>query len=223
MTSSKSKLPDRVPIGKLFFPLLKIGTFTFGGGFSMLPFIEHEIVHKRSWLTKEEFLDMLASAQIIPGAIAVNTATLIGLTLAGKRGAVLACIAVVLPAFVIMSLIALGLEGFKDNPWVLALFRGVRWGVAALVLSAAWKVGKNMKTELLAWLIAFGSLALLLFTGVHGALVLLLGGALGLLFTLSGLRKTLSFKGETKEPPQQPKTNSEEISRVLEHEVREDE
>jgi len=177
----QDKVPGRVPLHQLFFPLLKIGALTFGGGFSMIPFIEHEIVQKRAWLSKEEFLDTLASAQTIPGAIAINTATFVGMTLAGKRGAILACIAVVLPAFVIMSVVAMGLQGFQENPWVLAMFRGVRWAVTALILSAAWKVGHSLKKDYLAWILAFASLVLLLFTNVHGALILIGGGGLGLL------------------------------------------
>ncbi|HHZ18878.1 MAG TPA: chromate transporter [Acholeplasmataceae bacterium] len=140
---------------ELFLSFLKIGAFTFGGGYAMIPLIQHEIVEKKKWLTDEEMVDMLAIAESTPGVIAVNSATFVGYKIGGFLGAALATLAVVLPAFTVITLIALFFENFMDNPHVINLFKGLRAGVTVLIFNAALKIFKKTpKTAIAYFLIA---------------------------------------------------------------------
>lgn len=112
---------------------MKIGTFTIGGGYAMLPFIEEEVVNKHHWLDGEEFVNMIALAQAAPGLIAVNSAIFIGHRIAGWKGTVACVLGAVLPSFVIILLIAMFFKEIKDNPTVEAIFKGVRPAVVALI------------------------------------------------------------------------------------------
>ncbi len=120
----------------LFFAFFKIGAFTFGGGYAMMPLIQEELIHKRSWVTDEEVLDYYAIAQMTPGIIAVNTATFIGYKLRGLAGAIVATLGVVAPSIVIISLIATVFDSLMDFAVVQAAFVGIRIVVVALIASA---------------------------------------------------------------------------------------
>lgn len=118
---------------QLFWTYIKIGTFTIGGGYAMLPLIEQEVVDKHHWLDGEEYANMIALAQAAPGLIAVNSAIFIGHRLAGWKG-VLACVlGAVLPSIIIILLIAMFFRDIKDNPTIEAIFKGVRPAVVALI------------------------------------------------------------------------------------------
>ena len=128
---------------KLFISFFKIGAFSFGGGYAMLPLIEDEIIKVHGWLTTSEFVDILAIAEMTPGSIAVNGATFLGYKVAGVGGSIVATIAVVLPSFIVMSLIFHFVEKFKKSPYVDWIFTGIRPIVLGLIASAAVVVGKN--------------------------------------------------------------------------------
>ena len=110
----------------IFVSFLKIGMFTFGGGYAMLPLIERELITKRKWIEQKEFLDLLTLAQSVPGPIAVNTAVFVGYKVRGLRGAAAALLGTVTPSFVIILVIAIFFAGIRQNPVVDAAFKGMR-------------------------------------------------------------------------------------------------
>ncbi|MEY8414929.1 chromate transporter [Tissierella praeacuta DSM 18095] len=130
---------------KLFWAFFKIGAFTIGGGYAMLPLIQREVVDENNWLTTEEFIDILAIAEVTPGPVAVNTSTYVGYKVAGIKGAMFCTLGTILPSFTIILLIVKFFWGFRQNPIIEKVFLGIRPAVAALIFSAVYKLGKNMK------------------------------------------------------------------------------
>ncbi len=123
----------------LFLTFFKIGAFTFGGGYAMVPLIKEDIVEKKGWLSDEEMLDMIAIAESTPGVIAVNSATFVGYKIAGFWGSFFATLGVIIPSFIIILLISLFFEDFLEIEVIANLFRGIRAGVTVLILNAGLK------------------------------------------------------------------------------------
>ena len=115
---------------KIFF---KIGAFTIGGGYAMVPLIEHEIVDKHKWLSREDFVDLLAISQSAPGILAVNISIFIGYRLRGIRGSIVTALGTVMPSFLIILAIALFFHNYQDNAVVEKIFKGIRPAVVALI------------------------------------------------------------------------------------------
>ena len=130
---------------KSFKTFLKIGAFTLGGGYAMIPVIEAEVVERHKWLSREEFADIIAVAQSCPGALAINMSVFIGYRLRRLPVAVCTCLATALPSFLIILLIALFFHRFQDVPWVAAMFRGIRPAVVALIAVPTFNLSKNAK------------------------------------------------------------------------------
>ena len=129
----------------LFFAMLKIGLFTFGGGYAMIALLENEFVSKKEWIEKDEFLDMVAIAESTPGPIAINAATYIGYKMLGFLGSLTATVAVCIPSFVIIYAISLFFDAFLSFTLVSYAFRGIQVCVIWLILSAGLKMLKQMK------------------------------------------------------------------------------
>ena len=129
----------------LFFTMLKIGLFTFGGGYAMIALLENEFVSKKEWIEKDEFLDMVAIAESTPGPIAINAATYIGYKMLGFLGSLTATVAVCIPSFVIIYAISLFFDAFLSFTLVSYAFRGIQVCVIWLILSAGLKMLKQMK------------------------------------------------------------------------------
>jgi len=129
---------------QLFWTYLKIGTFTLGGGYAMLPLIEKEVVDHHHWIDCKEFMNMIALAQAAPGLIAVNSAIFIGKKIYGWKGVVACILGAVLPSIVIILLIAMFFREIKDNPTVEAIFKGVRPAVVALIAATVIKLTKKI-------------------------------------------------------------------------------
>lgn len=165
----------------LFATFFKIGLFTFGGGYAMIPLIHREMVEKRAWIEDREIVDVLALAQSVPGAIAINAATLIGKRLAGNRGGLVATVGVILPSFLVITLIAAFFGHFQDEPVVKAAFLGIRPAVAALMVLAVWKVGKSSIKDALGWIIAVTTFALVVFLSVPAVYAILGAAVFGIL------------------------------------------
>ena len=125
---------------ELFAVFAKIGAFTFGGGYAMIPLIQREASERKHWVSPEEILDVIAIAESTPGPIAINSATFIGYKVAGVKGAVCATLGVVLPSFLIISAISLILQAFQHLKWVRYAFFGMRAGILALILKALWSM-----------------------------------------------------------------------------------
>ena len=130
---------------EMFLTLFKIGLFTFGGGYAMLALLESELVEKRGWLEKEEFLDMVAIAESTPGPIAINCATYVGYKRCGVLGSVFTTLGVCLPSFIIIYVISLFLDAFLTFELVGYAFRGIQACVVYLILSAGLKMLKGVK------------------------------------------------------------------------------
>ena len=131
-------------LGSLALSFLKIGAFTFGGGYAMIALLEREFVEKRGWIDKREFLDMTAIAESTPGPIAINAATYIGYRIAGFAGAALATLSVTLPSFLIIYVISLFFDAFLSLRLVSCAFRGIQVCVVYLILSAGFKMLKAL-------------------------------------------------------------------------------
>lgn len=144
---------------QLFWTYLKIGTFTLGGGYAMLPLIQREVVERKAWIDEEEFLNMIALAQAAPGLIAVNSAIFIGWRVGGWRGVCGAVLGAVLPSFLIILAIAMVFTEWKNLPSVEAAFKGIRPAVVALIAAPLFKMAKAAK---ITWLTALVPVAVAL-------------------------------------------------------------
>lgn len=162
----------------IFISLLKIGAFTFGGGYAMIPLIEAEMIQKRSWLNREEFINLLIMAQSIPGPIALNTAVFVGYKTRGWKGAFAALLGVVIPSFVIILLIATVFTDFKDNHYVAAAFKGMRPAVVALIAAPLIGMSKGMSWWKI--LLAVGAAAAIWLAGLSPIWFIFAGAVVGI-------------------------------------------
>ena len=133
---------------RMFFTFARIGGFTFGGGYAMLPMLQKEVVEKYKWATSDELLDYYAIGQCTPGVIAVNAATFIGYKIKGIPGAIFATLGVVTPSIIIIGIIAAFISNFRDYEVVQWAFSGIRAAVVALILSAIVKLGKKSLVDI---------------------------------------------------------------------------
>ena len=174
---------------KLFLTFLKIGAVTFGGGYAMIALLESEIIDKQGWLSREEFLDMVAISESTPGPVAINSATYIGYRLGGALGSAAATLAVCLPSFVIIYLISLFFDRFLSLRYVGYAFCGIRVAVIYLIASAGLKMLKSMEKTTMAVAVcalSMGALIALTLTAVNFSSVFLIlaGGAVGVIVWL---------------------------------------
>ncbi|SCD21161.1 chromate ion transporter (CHR) family chromate transporter [Proteiniphilum saccharofermentans] len=128
---------------EIFIVFFKIGAFTFGGGYAMIPLIRNEVVNKKRWIQDDEFIDMLAIAQSMPGPIALNTALFVGNKRRGFKGSLFSAAGVILPSFIVILLIAMVFTQFKDNEVVERIFKGIRPAVVALIVAPLLSLGKS--------------------------------------------------------------------------------
>ena len=135
---------------EIFSSLFKIGLFTFGGGYAMIALIENEYVTKRKWITKDEFLDLVAIAESTPGPIAINAASYIGYKAHGVIGSIVGTLAMCLPSFIIIYTISLFLDAFLSFSLIASAFRGIQVCVVYLIISSGVKLLKGMKPDPLA-------------------------------------------------------------------------
>lgn len=162
----------------LFLAFLKMGPFTFGGGYALIPAIEREVVANKRWLREEEIADIFAVSGTVPGAVAVNSAAFIGYRIAGASGAVAALLGICLPTFVLMVFLSIFYVQFQDNPKIEAAFAAIRATVAALITYAAIKVARASIADFASGALAAAA-ALLLFTGLHPLWIVALGAVSG--------------------------------------------
>ena len=134
----------------IFWSFLKIGAFTFGGGYAMIPLIQHEVIHKRRWIEERDFIDLLTLAQTAPGPIALNTAVFVGYKRRGYMGALSAILGVIVPSFLVILVVAIFFASIRDNAYVDAAFKGMRPAVVALIVAPIVGLTKGMSW----WLIA---------------------------------------------------------------------
>ena len=181
-------------LGTLFFTFFKIGLFTFGGGYAMIALLEEELIQRRKWLDKDEFLDMTAIAESTPGPVAINSATYLGYKLAKVPGAATATVAVCLPSFLIIYAISLFFEQFTQLTVIANAFKGIQVCVIYLIFSAGVRMLKALdKSPFATGVLAAVMLVMvglsLAGVSVSSILLILLSGAAGVAAWLIGRRK----------------------------------
>ena len=164
----------------LFLVFAKIGGFTFGGGYAMLPVIQREIVSKRNWATNDEILNYYAVGQCTPGVIAVNTSTFIGYKLKGIPGAIVATVGMVTLPFIIITLIAMFLSNFAHIEAVKYAFSGIRIAVCALVLNTVIKMWKEAVKDKAGIVICILAFALVAFSGISPVFAIIAAALAGI-------------------------------------------
>ena len=164
----------------LYLTFLKIGLFTFGGGYAMLPMLRREVVNKYGWATDEEMLDYFAIGQSTPGIIAINTATFIGLKRAGFFGAICATLGMVTPSLIIIMSIARFFDAFQDNQYIISAFAGIRVVVVVLILNAVIKMGKKSIKNWIHILLFVGAFAFVVFTSFSPIYAVIISGIIGI-------------------------------------------
>ena len=164
---------------QLFTAFFKIGLFTFGGGMSMLPMLQRELVESKKWLTEEEILNYFAIGQCTPGIIAVNVATFCGYKRAGLSGAIMSTIGIVCPSWIVITLIAGSISRFSDIIWIQRAMKGVYVAVAALLARAVFTFGKKIITDFVTAGIAVGAFLAMSVWNVSGILIVLVAGIIG--------------------------------------------
>lgn len=169
---------------ELFISFMRIGGFTFGGGYAMLPLIQKEIVERRGWASDEEVLDYFTIGQITPGVIAVNTATFIGYKKAGILGGMVSTLGVIFPSIVIISIIAAVLTNFAELPVVIHAFNGIRACVCVLILIAVYNMGKKSVVDVFTALIFIATAVLTVLKVTSPVVLVIVAGVVGVLFQL---------------------------------------
>ncbi|MDD7700115.1 MAG: chromate transporter [Eubacteriales bacterium] len=195
---------------QLFATLFKIGLFTFGGGYAMFPLLERELVEKKGWIEKEEFIDMVAIAESTPGPVAINTATFVGFRRAGIPGSLAATLGVCLPSFLIIYAVSLFFDRFLSLSLVAAAFRGIQVCVVFLVFWAGIKLFRILKPGFFNAVILFSVFACMTLFSLFSVrfssiFYILIAGALGIFaFYLPSL-----FKKKNPRREEQDETSDE--------------
>lgn len=170
----------------LYFAWFKIGLFTFGGGYAMLPLIQKEVIDKHHWATEEEILDYYAIGQCTPGIIAVNTATFVGYYLKGIPGAIAGTLGVVSPSLIIITLIAALISNFMEITIVQHALGGINVAVCMLMMNAIINLWNKSIKNIAAFTIFGVALVLSLFTNLSTVYLVIIAGVLGVIFSKAG-------------------------------------
>ena len=169
---------------QLFITFLKIGAFTFGGGYAMIPLIQREVVDNKGWITDSDILEIIAIAESTPGPIAINAATFVGFRICGFFGALLATLGVVLPSFVIIFCISFVLREFQSAKLVQNAFYGIRIAVLALILKALWSMYKQCPKNIVSYFLMATAFVLTAFLDVNVLAVIIGCAVFGLVSSM---------------------------------------
>jgi len=173
------KKKNRVNTIKLFSVFFKVGTFTIGGGYAMIPLIQVEFIQNKKWLDNREFVEILGITQSLPGPLITNFALLAGYRLNGIKGGLFSLLGAILPSFLIILIIVIHLWQFAEHRAVQAAFQGIRPVVVALIISAAMKLGKEILRKRYTFFLFLFFLGTLLLFRVHPLLVIIIGALAG--------------------------------------------
>ena len=174
---------SKASLWQLMFVFLKIGAFTIGGGYAMVPLIEREVVHRRKWLTEEDFVELLAIAQAAPGVLAMNVAVFVGYRTRGYKGVVSAALGSILPSFVIILAIATVFTRFRENEVVEQVFKGMRPAVVALIAVPIIRLVKTIKLTWKTAIIPITALLLIVLAQVSPVWTVIGAGVGGILWS----------------------------------------
>ncbi len=161
----------------IFTCFAKIGAFTIGGGYAMIPIIQKEVVEKKGWISEEDFLDVLAISQSAPGILAVNISIFLGYRLKGVKGSIIATLGSTLPSFTIILLIAMFFAGYQDNPTVVSIFKGIRPVVVSLIAVPMINMAKKAKLNIYTGALAAITAILIIFLKISPLYILLVVAA----------------------------------------------
>ena len=164
----------------LFWAFFKVGAFSFGGGYAMIPLIKKEIIDIHHWLSVDQFLDIIAISQMTPGPIAINAATFVGYKVGGFWGSAAATIGGTSPSFLIIIILALLIIRYRHLPWLDAFFKGVRPAVIALIVQAAYSVGKSSFTGIKDMLVAAVVFVGLYLLKINPLIIIVMAAILGI-------------------------------------------
>ena len=167
---------------QIFWTFTKIGAFTIGGGYAMLPLIEKEVVVRKKWINATEFIDRVAISQSLPGVFAVNISILTGYRLKGNKGSIVAALGTILPSFVIILLIALFFRQFNENVYVVKIFRAIRPAVVALIVVPVFSTAKEVGITIRTLIIPVTAAFLIWFWGVSPVYIVLAAAIGGLIY-----------------------------------------
>lgn len=176
---------------QIFLTFFKIGAFTFGGGYAMIPLIQKETVETHKWVTDDDILEIIAIAESTPGPIAINSATFVGYRAAGVLGSVCATLGVVLPSFVIILLLSFVLRQFQQLQAVRYAFEGIRAGVLALLMKALWTMYKKSPKGWVSYVVMAAAFILTAFFEIN-VLFVIIGCAVFGLITSCLMNKEVS-------------------------------
>ena len=166
----------------IFWTFFKVGILAFGGGQSIIPVMQQEVVTSRQWMGVPEFTDMLALGNGLPGPIATKMAVAVGYKLSGYLGATAALLGLLVPSTILMLIVVLFFFTYKESPHVQAMLRGMRPAVMALLFLVAYDVGKTSMISIPTTLIGIITFFVFLFTKLHPAIAILVSGIIGVLF-----------------------------------------
>lgn len=172
---------DLKKLWKMFLVFFRIGAFTIGGGYAMLPLIEKEVVDNNNWVSEEEIVDVFAISQSVPGVIAINSSIFIGYKVSGYIGAIVAALGVILPSFFIILIIAYLLFNIQNNVYLEKAFTGVRAGVTAMILLSVIKLAKSAVKDKLGLILAIAAFITIVVFDIHAILAIATGGIVGYL------------------------------------------
>ena len=181
VTKTIAKAADR-RWATLFKTFFKIGLFTLGGGYAMIPMIESEIVNRYRWINKEEFIDLIAIAQSCPGVFAINVSIFIGYKLRKTGGALCTALGTALPSFLIILLIAMFFHNFIHVPWIAAMFNCIRPAVVALIAVPTFNLAKRTQISLVNCWIPIISALLIYAVGVNPVFIIIAAGIGGYIY-----------------------------------------
>lgn len=167
---------------KLYLAFLKIGTFSFGGGYAMLPFIQKEVVNNNQWISMSEFTDIIGISQMTPGPVAINSATFVGYKLSGVVGSIIATLGVITTSFILVTIINKLLSKFKESTVIKSALLGMRPVLIALIIYAFIGLAKEAYIDLKSIIITLIIGGVLLSKKVHPILVIVIAALLGLVF-----------------------------------------
>lgn len=191
--SKKKKINEYL---ELFFEFFKIGIFTIGGGMAMIPQLQQVAVRDKGWLSEEDMLDCIAVSQTLPGVIAVNSATYIGMRLKGLRGSLVATLGVVMPSFIIIILAITLIDNLGDNSYVQGGFTGIKAAVCGLILVTVIKLAKQTLKNWFQWLLAIVALVAIGALKINVIWVILLGAILGIVYNSIKIKYALKDNSE---------------------------
>lgn len=166
---------------QLFVSFFKIGAFSFGGGYAMLPLIKREVIEVHGWMTGSEFIDVLAISEMTPGPFAVNAATFLGNKVAGFAGSAVATFAVILPSFLVMSVLIMFVRKYKDSPYLDWFFTGIRPIVMGLILAAAVTVGMDAFIDIKSVLLCLVAFYFVTFKDLNPIIAIIISGLAGVI------------------------------------------